>query len=157
MCNVRIEMALTPAASCFPMLNHSHTWASNLIFASIGDAPYVQSVIGTLSPLQSALEVGTGRGRWVRVSIWMWVGQWGVKGDMFGFSPHADSTWFSLANLMTPPDCRVSGFGIWVFVLWLTGLYLCSSCHGVLSCPQQRDKVGRYLFPDIVYLFVFLV
>lgn len=41
MCNVRSEMTLMPAASCSPALNPSHLWASNLIFASIGDTPPV--------------------------------------------------------------------------------------------------------------------
>lgn len=135
MCNVRFEMTLMPAASCSPVLNHSHLWASNLIFASIGDTPYVQSVIGTLSPLQRRLKVGTGGGWWVRFLVWVWVGQWGVKGDMFGLSPHADSTWFSLADLMTPPGCRASVFGIRVLVLWSNGLYLCYSCLCVHYYP----------------------
>ena len=108
MCNVRSEMTLKPAASCSPELNHSHTWASNIIFVSIRDAPNVQSVIGTLFTLQRRLKVGTGRGWWVRLLVWVWAGQWGVKGEVFGLSPHADSTWFSLADLMTRPGCRAA-------------------------------------------------
>ncbi len=108
MCNVRFEMTLRPAASRSPVLNHSHTWASNIIFVSFRDAPYVQSVIGTLSPLQRRLKVGTGGGWWVRLLVWVWAGQWGVKGDVFGLSPHADSTWFSSADLVTPPGCRAA-------------------------------------------------
>lgn len=108
MCNVRFEMTLIPAASRSPVLNHSHTWASNIIFVSIRDASYVQSVIGTLSPLQRRLKVGTGGGRWVRLLVWVWAGQWGVKGDVFGLSPHADSTWFSSADLVTSPGCRAA-------------------------------------------------
>ena len=108
MCNVRVVMTLSPAASCSPGLNHSHTWTGNIIFVSIRDAPYVQSVIGTLSPLQRRLKVGTGRGWWVRLLVWVWAGQWGVKGDVFGLSPHADSTWFSSADLVTPSGCRAA-------------------------------------------------
>lgn len=120
MCNVRFEMTLTPAASCSPELNHSHTWASNIIFVSFRDAPYVQSVIGTLFPLQRRLKVGTGGGRWVRLLVWVWAGEWGVKGDVFGLSPHADSTWFSLADLMTPPGCRAAVWhtGVRAMIVW---------------------------------------
>ena len=132
MCNVRFEMTLAPAAPCSPELNHSHTWASNIIFVSIRDAPYVQSVIGTLFPLQRRLKVGTGGGCWVRLLVWVWAGQWGVKGDVFGLSPHADSTWFSLADLMTPPLAAGLQF-------WHTGVHTMIGCTILVSwlsrCP----------------------
>lgn len=162
MCNVRVTMTLSPAASCSPGLNHSRTWTGNIIFVSIRDAPYVQSVIGTLSPLQRRLKVGTSRGWWVTLLVWVWAGQWGVKGDVFGLSPHADSTWFSLADLVTPSGCRaaVLAYGCSCY----NGLdRTCVMAVTVSTITPNNVAVTLEMFSvtwsckDILYLFVCLV
>lgn len=160
MCNVRFEMTLTPAASRSLVLNHSHTWASNIIFVSIRDAPYVQSVIGTLFTLQRRLKVGTGGGWWVRLLVWVWAGHWGVKGDVFGLSPHADSTWFSSADPVTPPGCRaaVLAYGRWCYNIMTSVMAFTMS-----TMTRHRVEVKQEMFclnqscTDVRYLFVCLV
>lgn len=132
-CNARLEMTLIPAASCSPELfSPAPSWAGNIIFVSIRDASYVQSVMGTLFPLQRCLKVGTGSGCWVRLLAWVCAGWWGVKDDVFGLSPHADSTWFSSADPMTWPGFQAAVLASGSFCEGPTFTAYCS-CRSVHS------------------------
>lgn len=136
MCNARFKMTLTAAAFCSPALNHSHTWASDIMFVCILDqSPYVQSVPAMLffffcSFFREVWRWKPAEGRWVRLLAWVWAGHWGVKGwCVWAFS----TCWLNMTQPGWPRDLQSCTFwctGVHAIIVWtLAVLWLPAGHH----------------------------